>query len=287
MNPERLRLICGAAVVIISASTSEAQPVLLQIKPHAGDTIAVKLHQKVELSATRADCVTPNPAPRRPAQEQERRQACAGSPRQMTSVTEVFSRAIVQGIARDGAMILAVTDSVRIAVSRGGKPGQPKRVGGRDGSMHLRVSRDGGAEVIDSDASEELRAIFGQMPATLSRQPVSVGEKWKREMRIPIAGEAGAMGLVRATFQLDSLGKNGDIAYISMRGTLSHDHRDGSNSELDGWMTGHMQLDRRLAWITETRAEIDVTSIYRPSATSEPMRVRTRVTQLLKAGAAR
>jgi hypothetical protein len=287
MNRERLMVVCGAALMVTSASISSAQPVLLQIKPHMGDTIAVKLHQKVELTATPADCPAPNPVPRRPAKEQERKGPCAASPRQMTTVLEVFSRAIVQGVSRDAAMILAVTDSIRTAVSRGGRPGSPKRVTGREGSMQLRVSRDGGAEVIDSDASEELRAIFGQMPATLSRQSVSVGEKWKREMRIPIAGEAGAMGLVRATFQLDSLGKNGDIAFISMRGTLSHDHRDGSNSEVDGWMTGNMQLDRRLAWITDTRAEIDVTSIVRPSAGAEPMRVRTRVTQLLRAGTTR
>ena len=287
MNPERLRFIYGAALMVTSASISGAQDVLLQIKPHAGDTIAVKLHQKVELTATRADCVNQNPAPRRPANEQERKGACAASPRQMTTITEIFSRAIVQSSSREGAMVLAVTDSIRAAVSRGGKPGPPKRLVGREGSMKLRVARDGGAQVIDSDASEELRAIFGQMPATLSRQSVSVGEKWKREMRIPIAGEAGALGLVRATFQLDSLGKNGDIAYISMRGALSHDHRDGSNSELDGWITATMQLDRRLAWVTESRAEIDVTSIFRPAGGAEPMRVRTHVTQLLKAGAAR
>lgn len=287
MNRERLSFILGVALTVTSASVSRAQPVLLQIKPHAGDTIVVRLHQKVEMSATPAGCVAANPAPRRPAKEPERKQACAASARQMTTVTEVFSRAIVHGVARDGAMILAVTDSVRTAMSRSGKPGAPKRVASREGRMQLRVSRDGGAEVIDSDASEELRAVLGQMPATLSKQSVSVGEKWKREMRIPIAGEAGALGLVRATFQLDSLGKNGDIAYISMRGTLSHDHRDGSNSELDGWMTGHMQLDRRLAWITETRAEIDVTSVFRPSAGAEQMLVRTRVTQLLKAGSTR
>ena len=273
--------------MVTSASISMAQPVLLQIKPHSGDTIAVRLHQKVELTATPADCSAANSTARPPARELERKQACAAAPRQMTTVTEVFSRAIVQGASRDGALILAVTDSIRTAMSRGGKPGAPKRVAQRDGTMKLRVSRDGGAEVLDSDASEELRAIFGQMPATLSKQPVAVGEKWKREMRIPIAGEAGAMGLVRATFQLDSLTKNGDIAHISMRGTLLHDHRDGSNSELDGWMTGQMQLDRRLAWITETRAEIDVTSIFRPAAGGEPMKVRTRVNQLLKAATTR
>ena len=286
MNRSWLSSLCGAAV-ITSAAVASAQPVLLQIKPHAGDTISVRFQQKVELSAVPADCVAQNPTARRPAREPERKKACLASPRQMTTVTEIFSRAIVQGISREGALVLAVTDSIRTAASRGGKPGAPKRVAAQDGSMKLRITRDGGAEVIDSDASEELRAVFGQMPATLSKQPVSVGEKWKREMRIPIAGEAGAKGLVRATFQLDSLGRNGDIAYISMRGTLSHDHRDGSNSELEGWMTGTMQLDRRLSWITETRAEIDVTSIFRPPAGAEPMRVRTRVTQVLKAGSTR
>jgi hypothetical protein len=172
-------------------------------------------------------------------------------------------------------------------MSRGKALDKPRRVRGREHSIKMRVSSDGGAVVTDEGASDELRTIFGQMPAMLSRSPVRVGGKWTREMRIPISGEAGAMGLVRATFHLDSLGHNGDIAYISMRGSLSHDHRDGSNSELDGWMTGSMQLDRRLAWITETRAEIDVTSIFRPSAGTEPMRVRTRITQHLTAGPAR
>ena len=95
------------------------------------------------------------------------------------------------------------------------------------------------------------------------------------------------MGMVRATFRLDSLGRNGDIAYISMKGTLSHDHRDGSNSELEGWMSGTMQLDRRLAWITDTRAIIDVESMVRPATGGQPMRVRTKITQVLRARSAR
>jgi hypothetical protein len=102
-------------------------------------------------------------------------------------------------------------------------------------------------------------------------------------MRIPVSTEAGAMGTVRATFRLDSLGEGGDIAYISMTGTLSHDHDDGSDSDLEGWMTGSMQLDRRISWITETRAVIDAESTVRRGSGGKPMKVRTRVTQLLKA----
>jgi hypothetical protein len=266
MIRERHRFTLAAALLFITISTLQAQPVLLQIKPHVGDTIAVRLNQTVDMTGTSVRGATTS--------------------RRMTTMTEIFSRAIVQGSAGDRLMVLAVTDSIRMSSSRGGRPEAPKRVRGREGSMQRKLSSDGGAEVIDSDASDELRAVFGQMPAMLSRKPVAIGEKWKREMRIPIAGETGAMGRVTATFQLDSLGRNGDIAYISMRGKLSHDHIDGSTSELDGWMTGSLQLDRRLAWITETRAEIDVTTMFHGPAGTEPMRVRTRVTQLLRAGAA-
>lgn len=267
MIRERHRFASAAAALFITSSVTQAQPVLLQIKPHVGDTISVRLNQTVDMTGTALQRSVTS--------------------RRMVTMTEVFSRAIVQGISGDRITVLAVTDSIRMSSSAGPRPGPPRRVRGREGSMQLSVSTDGGAEVTDSEASEELRAIFGQMPAMLSRKPVAIGGKWTREMRIPIAGESGAMGRVTATFQLDSLGKNGDIAFISMRGTLSHDHRDGSNSELEGWMTGSLQLDRRLAWITETRAQIDVTTMFRGPAGTDAMRVRTRVTQLLKAGPSR
>jgi hypothetical protein len=109
-----------------------------------------------------------------------------------------------------------------------------------------------------------------------------VGEKWIRQMRIPISAEAGASGLVRATFRLDSLGRNGDVAYISMSGTLSHDHTDGSDSELEGWLTGTMRLDRRLGWITHTNVVIDAESTITPRSGGQRMRVRTKITQVLR-----
>ena len=275
-----LAVLALAAIAVLPAGL-QAQAILLQIRPRVGDTLVVKLDQKVEMSGAPMNCGSNRP------QQKSAAGSCGALSRQMTTVSEVFSRAIVQSVSGDKANVLAITDSVRTASSRGTVTGKARRVRGREGSMRLKVSADGGAEVVDEDASDELRSIFVQMPAMLSKNPVKVGGKWTREMRIPIAGEAGAMGLVRATFHLDSLGRNGDIAYITMRGTLSHDHRDGSTSELDGWMTGSIELDRRLAWITGTRAEIDVTSVYHPSAGSEPMRVRTRVTQVLKAGLAR
>ena len=133
-----------------------------------------------------------------------------------------------------------------------------------------------------------MRKLFGQMPAVLSRNPVSVGDKWKREMRIPDVGVSGAMGRVRATFQLDSLGDNGNMAYISMRGTLSHDHMRrirlgarGFDDRLDGSSTGGS------GGSSDTSATIDVTSIVRRPAPARRCVVRTKVTQLLRAGSAR
>ena len=271
----------GAPLLLALASAPlGAQPVLLQIRPRIGDTLTVSMKQKVEMTGTPAGCVA--------AKGQSRAESCSGQTRTMTSVMEVFSRAIIQKGWRGGTTVLALTDSVRTSTSPGiGRSAKPVRVRGRDSAFELRVSTDGGAEVVSENASEELRAMFGQMPATLSRMPVSVGDTWTRQMRLPIAGKAGQFGLVRATFELDSLGRNGDMAYISMRGTLTHDEKDTSDSDLGGSITGSIQLDRRLAWITETRAVIDVTSVVNPTTGGGPMRVRTKITQHLHAGAAR
>jgi hypothetical protein len=101
-------------------------------------------------------------------------------------------------------------------------------------------------------------------------------------MRMPLIDEPGGTGRVRTTLQLDSLSRGGDIAYISMRGVLSHDHSDGSPSETSGSLTGTMQLDRRVAWITDTRATIDVWTVVKNAASGQQMDVHTHVVQSLK-----
>ena len=271
------------ALASISASAA-AQPVLLQINPHVGDTMNVRMNQEVQMRGTPTGCPSGYAAPRRNAKVNPETRLCTEQTRVLTTMTEVFSRAIVKKTTKDGAMVTAVTDSIRTSMSNGNaKRANPTRLRQPNDEIDMRVAKDGGAEVIDEDASDELRAVFGQMPAVLSRKPVSPGDTWVRQMRIPLAGEAGATGLVSATFQLDSIGHNGDVAYISMRGKLSHDHRDGSVSELSGWLTGTMELDRRLAWITETHAIIDATSTVQSMTGGAPMVVHTRVTQELKA----
>jgi hypothetical protein len=276
------------AALCMLPSIAVAQSVLLQIRPRAGDTMIVRVDQRVEVTGVPTDCVTGYSAPGRGENREIASRACAESSRQMTTVMEVFSRAIVIGSSIDGARVLAVTDSIRTSMSSGkARSARPTRARPSHGSLELLVSTDGETKVADADATQEVRAIFGQMPATLSRRPVAVGEKWVRQMRVPLSTEAGASGLVRATFKLDSLGRNGDVAYISMTGTLSHDHTDGTDSELEGWLSGSMRLDRRLAWITDTHAVIDAESMIRSNTGGQPMRVRTKITQTLRSRPAR
>ena len=257
---------------------------LLQINPHVGDTMNVRMNQEVQMRGTPTGCPSGYSTPRRNTNPSPETRLCTEGTRLMTTITEVFSRAIVRKTSKEGALVTAVTDSIRTSMASGtAKRAAPTRLRQPNDEIDMRVARDGGAEVIDEDASDEVRAIFGQMPAVLSRKPVSPGDQWNRQMRIPISSETGATGLVSATFQLDSLGHNGDIAYISMRGKLSHDHQDGSMSELSGWLTGTMQLDRRIAWITDTRAVIDATSTVQSVSGSAPMVVHTHVTQQLRA----
>jgi len=245
--------------LVAAVSTAQAQPVLLQIRPRVGDTIAVKLEQRLEITTHAGE-----------------------ASRHMTTVTQVFSHAIVNKTSSRGADVTALTDSIRTATFAGGKTPQLHRAEVKDPSMKLRFSTDGGAELIEGGKSAQLAGAFGPMPATLSGKAVSTGDEWEREMLLPVAGEEGAIGRVRAKFHLDSLSDNGDIAYISMRGKLSHDHKDGSTSEVDGNMSGWIQLDRRLGWITDTRAVIDVESTVR-GRDGQPVKIHTKITQQVKA----
>jgi hypothetical protein len=152
--------------------------------------------------------------------------------------------------------------------------------------------------VDDGDPNSELRHLFGEMPAMLARTAVSIGEKWTREMQIPLSSEPGAVGSVRATFRLDSLGRNGDIAYVSMRGSISRINTIGAAPAGPGYgtsgqLSGTLQIDRRLGWITDSRSSIIVRSTIAspPGRDGEPeraaMQVRTKITQWIRAMRAR
>ena len=264
----------AAAVLafFLVAPSASAQRVLLRIKPHVGDTIKTHLTQTIEMSGSRWS-------------------AAPDSVKTMTTSTEVFSRAIPFQWTNGGMLIHAITDSVtssprgsaesELDLRRNAMPLSP---------AILRVAPDGAIEVVDDgDPHSELRRLFAAMPSMLPRSTVSVGERWRKEMRIPLAGEPGSEGTVKATLQLDSLSGNGGMAFISIRGTIARfvnaDRRAPSSAyHTSGTFTGSMQIDRALGWITDARSVVTVKSEIADDAPSssrraaKPLQIHTKVT---------
>jgi hypothetical protein len=213
----------------------------------------------------------------------------------MTTSIEVFTRAIADQWTSTGTLMQTITDSVAMNPASPAALEDLKRRALQAKPVWLRVSTDGAMEMVDDgDPNSELRHLFGEMPAMLARNPVAVGEKWTREMQIPLSSEPGAVGSVRATFRLDSLGRNGDIAYISMRGTMSRINTPGTAPAGPGYgtsgqLSGTIQIDRRLGWITDSKSSIITRStiISAPTRRGEPpmapMQVRTKITQWIRA----
>ena len=262
------------------AQLGSAQPVLLQIRPHIGDTLRMHLSQTVEMTGT-----TPG-APHEPATS-------------MTTSIEVFTRAIAEQWTQGGTLMQTITDSVAMTPASPSALADLRRRALQSKRVWLRVSTDGAMEMVDDgDPHSELRRLFGEMPAMLARNTVAIGEKWTREMQLPLSSEPGATGSVRATFRLDSLGRNGDIAYISMRGTMSRINTPGAAPAGPGYGTsgqlfGTIQIDRRLGWITDSRSTIIVNSTITSLSGQQgqpamaPMQVRTKITQWIRAMRAR
>ena len=265
----------GLVAVGFFANVAVAQPVLLQIRPQIGDTLRMHLSQTVEVTGTTQGART-DPV------------------RSMTTSIEVFTRAIAHQWTSNGTLMQTITDSVAMNPASPASLSDLRRRAMQARTVWLRVSTDGAMELVDDgDPNSELRHIFGEMPAVLVRKSVSVGESWTREMQMPLSSEPGAVGVVRATFQLDSLGRNGDVAYISMRGTIARINTPGAAPAGPGYGTtgqlaGTIQIDRRLGWITDSKSTIIVRStIVPPSRSGDaerlPMQVRTKITQWIRA----
>ena len=270
----------GLASVALVAQAAGAQAVLLQIRPRVGDTLRMHLSQTVEMTGTTRD-------------------QRGDKPSTMTTSVEVFTRAIAQQWTSGGTLMQTITDSVAMNPTTPGSLAELRRRAMQAKPVWLRVSTDGAMEMVDDgDPHSELRQLFGEMPAMLARTAVSVGESWTREMQIPLSSEPGAMGSVRATFRLDSLRRNGDIAYISMRGSMSRINTPGAlpagpGYGTSGQLSGSIQIDRRLGWITDSKSSIIVRSTIASNSTRKgeperaPMEVRTKITQWIRAMRAR
>ncbi len=258
------------AAIVLAALTLPlavtAQPVLLQIRPHIGDTINMRMDQTVEMIGT-----TRGPGP--------------DSSRTMSTSMEVYTRSVAQRNVRGGTVMLGIADSITVRTRDSRKPAPSnatRRLGGQ--TVEMRISMDGAVEMLAGDADPDLRTFFAEMPATLPKTPVKPGDRWTREMAVPLSGDTHTKGWVRATFTLDSLGRNGDLAFISMKGTLTHE-ASAPATDVTGQISGSMQLNRRLGWITDSRAAITLRSMI--ARAKSPMKVETRITQWLRTAPAR
>jgi hypothetical protein len=263
----------ASVVALVGASVAHAQPVALRIAPPVGETMRMRLDQRMEMTGTT-------------------RVGAGDSTAAVVTTLLVISRAFVERRDRDATVLLASTDSV--AASSSGADSQSVATETRrmlqGKRVRLRVAPDGATEIIGGDggASAELNALFSQMPATLPNTPVAVGQAWSRTMLAPIgAAGTGARGKLQATFRLDSLSRNGDVAYVSLNGMLTRppSSKDGwATLSMTGSMNGGLVIDRRRGWITDARMTYVVRSTVAPSAGSsaDAMHFRMKVSQWVR-----
>ena len=251
-------------LLMLAGREATAQPVVLDLRPHAGDTLHMRYDQRVETMATthRGHVDTTTSA---------------------VSTLLVLSRTIVESSDSTGADLVAVTDSVSATSSGGRMPesAEAAREMLQGKEVRLRLSPDG-TVTEDPAANPELRSFFAAMPAILPKAPTPVGQRWKREMDGPI-GSATGHAEVKTTFRLDSLSRSGDLAHVSVEGTVSQTSNSPgpTKEESSGTVTGTVLLDLRRGWVTESRDRVVITSIIR--SRDATMRIKMTVTQWLRA----
>lgn len=265
----------GAAARVARAQTASStpwrEPVLLRLHPHVGDTLRTRLEQQTEVSGqSRPGTVTQRP---------------------MTTTVTVSARTIVQASRASTTTVLTIVDSadVRSSDVHGAAMSAKAERALRGQQLVLQLAEDGAVEsardahgaAVPRDVAEAMAA----MPAVFPHRAVSVGERWEREMPLPTAGALGARGSahVHAEFRFDSLGRNGELAYVSMRGDIVSD-ADTRGLQLAGNVSGAMRVDRVRGWMTDSRFSVLIRSLVTPPPASGmgPMHFVTKVTQHLR-----
>lgn len=257
-----------------AAANAQSQPVALRIEPPVGETMRMRLDQRVEMSGT-----TRTPA--------------GDSTATVVTTLLVISRTFVERRDREASILLTSTDSV--AASSSGADslavGLETRRAMQGKRVRLRIAPDGATEIVagEGDGSAELNALFAQMPATLPNAPVAVGQRWSRVMVAPLGAAPGAKegGKLQATFRLDSLSRNGERAYVSLSGILSRppSAKDGwATLTMSGSMTGGIVIDRRRGWINDARMTYVVRSVVTPNSggSADAMRFLMKVSQWVR-----
>jgi hypothetical protein len=200
----------------------------------------------------------------------------------------IRARAIVLSVDSLSSRILAMTDSV---IMSGGTtlltaPQERARRALQGTRAEMRVLHDGSSQIISDpgELANELRSLVAQMPATLPRAPVQVGESWSKVVTVPIEAQGGVVNSasLKTTFRLDSLSRNKEIAYISMAGELSRAvpsaAPDTTGVEMTGTLRGVMEVDRKRGWMRTSHAVIKLRSIVPPLAGTRANRLHFNLT---------
>lgn len=268
----------GAAPRVVEAQAVANSPrtaglVTLEVRPRAGDTVAVKLEQRVEMLGTR------------------RINGRDSTARVMSSMV-MFARTIVESVNGSYSVVATHTDSVQVETSDDhARAMREDAVRALTGTVsRLRLLPDGTGESLDSTFGAPGAPLVSVMPATLPPTSVAVGGKWTRSMPIPATNAARGAGEVRAVFRLDSLTDGGRFAWISMKGSMRRDERApaGGTGEsvgaVSGTISGAMTLDRRRGWIVSALTDMTVRStVTTPGAPGVPLKVTVRVIQKMHA----
>jgi len=261
----------GATALASGSGTSGA--VALEVRPHAGDTVSVRLEQRVEMTGTR-------------------RIAGRDSTARVTSSMVMYARTIVESVTPEHSIVATHTDSVRLETSDDhAEAMRADAIRALTGTVsRLRILPDGTGQSIDSALGAQSAGLVAVMPATLPGTPVAVGGKWTRKMPIPATNAARGAGEVRAVFRLDSLTGGGRYAWISMKGSMHREERApvGATGESAGAVTGSisgaMTLDRHRGWIVSALTDMTVRStVTTPNAPAVPLKVTVRVIQKMRA----
>jgi hypothetical protein len=271
-SPWSLALLALAAAEVSHPRVVIAQRIVLELRPHFGDTVRIRLDQTSEVSGSRPDK--------------------NGSTRQVSTTLTMFSRAIVESSAPVGAMILAITDSVAVSST------DPKALPLVEGTkaqlehkqMRLKLSPDGTVTIIDPQTKvpKEVTDLVAGMPASFPKGSVALGDTWLREMAIPPSASFGVPlgGMVKAAIRLDSI--TTDNAYLSLRGTVVQSGTPAASDQgaLAGTVSGNMIVDRRRGWLSESRFLVQMRATVAPVG-AVPMQFRVKISQHMRVVAER
>lgn len=250
-------------------------PVRLELRPHAGDTLRVRLDQTIEITRT------------------TRQSDDDLSPADVASLV-MLARIAVESVDLEGANVTALTDSVRITSSeayaqsgvlRGALAMQGTRFRfriARDGSTHMSTGGGGFAD-------PGMGTLFSQLPATLPSEALVPGASWTRVMEIPLPAtpDGRSTATLNSTFHFDSLSRSEEFAHLSVRGRLMRSGAlpggAGRHVQTSGEVSGKILMDRRRGWISEARTVVTLRSLVSTRDNkAPPVRVRVKITQWMR-----